>query len=107
VRFINGLESGEIDLHVFMLSNGILIHRIYNTNGVRVSLEWESSATYAGNLDYYYVNHRSSYHIVSGGVLYSFMENGEREQYELDEYKIIDCCVIDYKKPIKLHNLMI
>jgi len=109
VRFINGVTPvGNIDLHVFMISNGMLIHNIYNTNGTKVNLEWESSTPIdADNVDYYYVNYRSSYHIISDRMLYSFMESGEREQHELDKYKIIDCCVVDYKKPIKLHNLMI
>lgn len=106
VRFINGITPvGHIELHVFMLSNGILVHRIYDTKG---NILWESNETICkGEMQYYYVNHRSSYHILSDSVLYSFMENGERKVRELDNYRIIDRCIIDYKKPIRLIDLAV
>jgi hypothetical protein len=102
VRFINRYTD-HIELHVFTLSNGILLHKIYDTHGNEL---WESSETICtGNLEYYYVHHRSSYHILSDGILYSFIESGERSQHQLDDYRIVDRCIIDYKKPIKLIDM--
>jgi len=111
VRFINRVtpvtDMVNINIHVYGCSNDILEHRIYWTNGTDCKLTYTSSINFNG-IVHTHVCHRKSYHIIDNdSVLHTFYEDGGGyKQCQLDDYRIVDKCVIDYKKPIKIHKLI-
>lgn len=111
VRFIDRVtpvtkNKFNINIHVYGCTNGILEHRIYWTNGIDCKLIYTSS-TYFNGIVHTNVCHRKSYYMIDNdSILHIFYENGGSKHVQLDEYRVVDKCIIDYKKPIKLYKLV-